>query len=37
VWALIEQSGLCEYYNPLTGEGYGAEEFTWSGLLIDMD
>jgi len=20
----------------LTGEGYGAKEFTWSGLVVDM-
>jgi glycogen debranching enzyme len=34
--ALVQQSGFREYYNPLTGEGGGAEEFTWSGLLLDM-
>lgn len=33
---LIEQSGFREYYNPFTGEGYGAEKFTWSGLVVDM-
>jgi len=33
---LIRQSGFREYYNPLTGEGYGAKEFTWSGLVVDM-
>lgn len=33
---LIEQSGFREYYNPFTGEGHGAYDFTWSGLLIDM-
>jgi glycogen debranching enzyme len=33
---LIEQSGFREYYNPLTGEGYGAKDFTWSGLVVDM-
>jgi glycogen debranching enzyme len=34
---LIERSGFREYYNPFTGEGYGAEGFTWSGLVVDMD
>jgi glycogen debranching enzyme len=36
LWSLIEKSGFREYYNPITGEGYGAEGFTWSGLLVDM-
>lgn len=34
---LIEKSGFREYYNPLTGEGYGAKDFTWSGLILDME
>jgi glycogen debranching enzyme len=34
---LIEKSGFREYYNPQTGEGYGAKNFTWSGLIVDMD
>ncbi|MGH7237048.1 MAG: amylo-alpha-1,6-glucosidase [Candidatus Saccharimonadales bacterium] len=33
---LMSQSGFREYYNPTTGEGGGAEHFTWSGLIIDM-
>ncbi|MFZ6013757.1 MAG: amylo-alpha-1,6-glucosidase [Bacteroidota bacterium] len=33
---LIELSGFREYYNPFTGEGYGAKDFTWSGLIVDM-
>jgi glycogen debranching enzyme len=33
---LIEISGFREYYNPITGEGCGAEDFTWSGLILDM-
>lgn len=33
---LIEESGFREYYNPLTGEGYGTHHFTWSGLILDM-
>jgi glycogen debranching enzyme len=36
LWQLIEKSGFREYYDPFTGEGHGAREFTWSGLLIDM-
>jgi glycogen debranching enzyme len=34
--SLIEKSGFREYYNPFTGEGYGAIEFTWTGLIADM-
>jgi glycogen debranching enzyme len=33
---LLEKSGFREYYNPLTGEGLGASEFTWGGLVVDM-
>jgi hypothetical protein len=33
---LIELSGFREYYNPFTGEGYGAKDFTWAGLVVDM-
>jgi len=33
---LIARSGFREYYNPFSGEGYGARDFTWSGLAIDM-
>ena len=33
---LIKKSGFREYYNPFTGEGYGAQDFTWSGLVVDM-
>jgi glycogen debranching enzyme len=33
---LVEKSGFREYYDPFTGEGYGAREFTWSGLVVDM-
>ena len=33
---LIAKSGFREYYNPFTGEGYGAYDFTWGGLVIDM-
>jgi glycogen debranching enzyme len=33
---LIEQSGMRENYHPQTGAGQGAEGFTWSGLVLDM-
>jgi glycogen debranching enzyme len=34
--ALIAKSGFREFYNPFNGRGYGAEDFTWSGLVVDM-
>ncbi len=33
---LIEKSGFCEYFNPVTGFGHGPKDFTWSGLIFDM-
>jgi glycogen debranching enzyme len=33
---LIERSGFREYYNPETGEGHGATDFSWSALALDM-
>ena len=33
---LVERSGFREFYNPFSGEGYGAEGFTWGGLVLDM-
>lgn len=33
---LLEESGFREQYDPLTGKGYGAKNFTWGGLVIDM-
>ncbi|MDP8206119.1 MAG: hypothetical protein P9L92_05600 [Candidatus Electryonea clarkiae] len=32
--ALVEQSGFREYFNPETGEGLGAENFTWTAALV---
>ena len=32
----VGKGGFREYYDPFTGEGRGARDFTWSGLLIDM-
>jgi glycogen debranching enzyme len=33
---LVETGGMREYYDPCTGAGHGAVDFTWSGLLLDM-
>ena len=33
---LVERAGFREYYNPHTGEGHGAEGFSWSALVLDM-
>ena len=32
--ALIEDKGFYEYFNPLTGEAYGAPAFSWSAAVI---
>jgi hypothetical protein len=34
--ALVERSGFREYYDPLTGAGYGARDHAWSALVLDM-
>lgn len=31
---LVAMSGFAEYFSPLTGEGYGADEFSWSAALV---
>jgi len=33
---LIKKSGFREQFNPLTDEGYGAHNFTWGCLVMDM-
>jgi hypothetical protein len=34
---LVERSGFSEYFSPLTGEGYGAADFSWTAALtIDL-
>ncbi|HEY4488403.1 MAG TPA: trehalase family glycosidase [Candidatus Paceibacterota bacterium] len=33
---LLELSGFREYFNPTTGEGLGAKDFTWGALALDM-
>lgn len=34
--ALIEQHGFREYYDPCTGEGFGAHAFSWTALVLNM-
>lgn len=34
--ACVQKSGFREYFNPETGEGLGAKDFTWGTLLLDM-
>ncbi len=33
---MVFKSGFREFYNPFTGEGYGAKEFGWSTLVVEM-
>ncbi len=33
---LVARSGFREYYHPITGKGFGASNFTWGGLLLDL-
>jgi hypothetical protein len=32
--ALAAQSGLWEYFHPLTGTGHGTDRFSWSAALL---
>ena len=32
--ALVEEKGFFEYFDPITGEGYGTPEFSWTAALI---
>lgn len=34
---LLQKSGFREYFNPFTGEGLGAKNFTWGALVTDMN
>lgn len=34
---LLAKQGFREYYNGETGDGLGAESFTWGGLVVDME
>ncbi len=33
---MIRASGFYEFYDPRTGRGAGAQNFTWPGLVLDM-
>ncbi|HEX3245309.1 MAG TPA: trehalase family glycosidase [Chloroflexota bacterium] len=33
---MIDVHGFREYFNPLTGQGYGKRNFGWSALLLDL-
>ena len=34
---LVDRAGFSEYFSPLTGEGFGADEFSWTAALtIDL-
>jgi hypothetical protein len=33
---MVYQNGFREYYNPETGKGIGANNFTWPALVLDM-
>jgi hypothetical protein len=33
---LVLRGGFREFYNPFTGEPYGAPGFGWSTLVLDM-
>lgn len=35
--SLIERNGFREYFDPETGEGHGAKNFTWGTLILDME
>jgi hypothetical protein len=34
--ALIEKGGFREYYDPYTGDGFGAHAFSWTALVLNM-
>ena len=34
--AMIERSGIREFYDPRTGEGEGARDFGWTTLVLDL-
>ena len=34
--ALVERAGFREYYDPRTGEGFGAHDFSWTALALDL-
>jgi hypothetical protein len=32
----VQHAGLREYYDPFTGKGMGAKEFSWSALVMEL-
>ena len=36
VRAMVEREGLREYYNPHSGAGLGARDFTWTALAVEL-
>ncbi len=35
--ALVDEHGFAEYFSPLTGDGHGAPDFSWTAALaIDL-
>ena len=34
--ALVEGDGFREYYDPRTGAGFGARDFSWTALVLDL-
>ena len=32
--SLVQKSGFCEYYDPLSGEGLGGSDFTWTAAVF---
>ncbi|MGI9185566.1 MAG: MGH1-like glycoside hydrolase domain-containing protein [Solirubrobacteraceae bacterium] len=32
----VSRAGLREYYDPVTGEGMGARDFSWSSLVVEL-
>ncbi len=36
-FALLDRGGFCEYFDPETGEGHGAESFGWNGIVRLME
>jgi hypothetical protein len=33
---MIERGGMRECFNPYTAEGYGAVDFGWTALIVDL-
>jgi glycogen debranching enzyme len=31
---LVDESGFSEYFSPLTGEAFGADDFSWTAALV---